>query len=471
MTKVTIVWPNGPTLIKDFQDKTIAAGPLYLAKVLEANGFEATVVDGSILVPEQEIRGDTEGGMNKLVQIIEKTQPDILGIGSWTVNMPHAAEISRIFKARNEDIPVVMGGHNPTFLPNETLSLLPHIDYLIRGEGEYTFLELVQRLSRNERVESVKGISYLKEGRVINNPSRPLIPDLNELPFIDLENVYQRPKDANIAVFYSRGCWANCSYCSINAMWGKERYFSVDYVINQVKHILELYPNIGIRYDSDSFLTNLPWARKIADEFHKNFPDRRWHMLARMDSLTKENIKYFESRGLGSMFIGIESVIPETLRFFGKTTVPEYYVKRCREVLEILKESSIKTSLSFIYGAPNETAKDFETLNKFIESLLGTELILFGGPITLYPGTTLWNSYCKGEIQVYRRPEYSGVMLNNITLAEKYSNLVWMAPDRYRIKSNVLSPEELEKNISKTHEIIHREKVNLNKMHEDLNIK
>lgn len=254
-------------------------------------------------------------------------------------------------------------------------------------------------------------------------------------------------------------------------MWGKERYFSIGYIIKQLKHILDLYPNIGIRYDSDSFLTNLPWAKRMADEFHKNFPDRRWHMLARADTLTKENIEYFESKGLGSMFIGIESIVPSTLRFFDKTTAPEFYAERCKKVLEILKKSSIKTSLSFIYGTPNETEKDFAKLNKFIESLVGTEFILFGGPLTLYPGTKLWNMYANSQIEIYRRPENSGVMLNNITLAEKYSNLVWMAPDLYRIKSYVLSKEKLEENISKTHEIIHREKVNLNKMHEELNIR
>lgn len=454
--KVTLFWAPGPTKIKDTADTAAAPAMLCLSKFLMREGFETSIVDGSLLAPQHKISENIEKGLSRLLKTIERTSPDILAVGSWTTNMPYAAEITREFKARNPNVQIVLGGHNATFVPEETLGLLPHIDFLVRGEGGQTLLELCRNISEPGKLSSVLGVSFRgADCRIVHNANRPLIDDLNTLPLLDLEEVVDRPNDTSFSLLFGRGCPYKCSFCSISGMWGSVRHFSPDYIIRQMKHVHRLYGDINIRFDSDNFLCNIPWAKKVASLLHKEFPTLRWHALVRADHISRDIMGYMRSCGLNSVFVGIESVIPSTLQFYNKTADPAGYIRQVTDAIKILDEFEYYSFLSFVSGAPDETREDMLRTEQFILSLKGKpNHELFGGPLTIYPGTSLWEKYKKGELEVYQRPDNSP-LLSDVAIEKKYGNLLWMSPNLYRVRNRTMPREEFESLLARVQNAIH----------------
>jgi radical SAM superfamily enzyme YgiQ (UPF0313 family) len=123
-------------------------------------------------------------------------QADIVFVSTITCTAPRAYEIAKACKERN--IPVVMGGPHPTFLPDDALQ---HSDYVVRGEGEETVVELLEALSDGGKPYGVKGVSFWDGNQIVHNPPRPLVQDLDSLPFPDLDLIVGKEKHVRHADF------------------------------------------------------------------------------------------------------------------------------------------------------------------------------------------------------------------------------------------------------------------------------
>ena len=446
MTKITLFWTgdlslNNPSPSRNYN---LPLGINYIAKCLETAGFEVTIIDSSLILEEKDFL-DRNIVLQKCLNIVKNTNPDILGIGAWTYNMPFVAEFCKHFKQKT-NIPIILGGYNATHLPSETLFRIPEIDYVIRGEGEYTMVELCTALNSNttQDLKKIKGISFFPKNRkkVIHTPNRPQIKNLDELPIIDFE-LFKHLKKEDITQKFqfmiSRGCIGNCTFCNTRKMWPQVRYFSIDYINKQIKHFVDLYSIQYLNLTDDTINSNALKLKEFSNMLKTKHEGIKWGSSTRIDMVSKSVFKELKSSGFESVFIGIESIIPESLKFLNKTSNPEFYINRIPKALKILKELDITKSCAFIHGSPNETKNDLWKLCDFIIDLLkkdSMEISCFG--LTLFPGSPLWDMFMKGKINLQSVNPPREIRL----FSSEYKKYPWMSPDYFCIKKNYMSIEE-----------------------------
>ncbi len=156
---------------------------------------------------------------------------DMIGISSITSTAPRAFHLAKRFQSMG--IPVVMGGPHPTFLPEESLQ---YADYVVRGEGEETLIELLERLGSGIPLDDIRGLSFRKGNAFVHNPDRPLVQDLDAAPIPDFTVVHNWGKRTYLPIATSRGCPFDCKFCSVIPMFGRAyRFKSLDRVMEEIR--------------------------------------------------------------------------------------------------------------------------------------------------------------------------------------------------------------------------------------------
>ncbi|RLF86968.1 B12-binding domain-containing radical SAM protein, partial [Thermococci archaeon] len=170
--KILLISPPTISAIKAIVGTTgPPLGLAYLASMIR-DEHDVKIVDS---LAEEYTYRDVE-------RIIRKYDPDVVGITSTTSMMPDAYTVAKIAKMHNENVKVVMGGPHVTFVPERTFKECPYIDFIVRGEGEITFRELIDALDKGKDTSNILGLSINMEGEVRNNPPRPLIKDVDTIP-------------------------------------------------------------------------------------------------------------------------------------------------------------------------------------------------------------------------------------------------------------------------------------------------
>ncbi len=322
-------------------------------------------------------------------RVIRKFNPDIVGISSTTSMMPDAYVVAEMAKRYNENVKVVMGGPHVTFVPDRTFKECPYIDFIVRGEGEVTFKELVNALERNEDPSNILGLSINRGGKVKNNPPRPLIKDIDAIPMPSYDLLpmekYQAGGVRFGTVITSRGCPFNCIFCSSSLQFGKRwRGHSDSRVIEELKLLHEKYRIREIEFLDDEFTLNRPRAVRIAKRIREEGLDISWSASSRVDTFTDEIAQAMEKGGCHTVYFGIESGSQKTLNFIGKKITLE------QSIVAVKKAKSHKLNAlgAFIIGFPDETKEDVEKTIKFSKKV-GVDYAQFT-IATPYPGTRLW---------------------------------------------------------------------------------
>src|SRR5512135_1769714 len=218
---------------------------------------------------------------------------------------------------------VVMGGPHPGYVDEEILST-KRVDFIVRGEGEVTFSELVVALEKNGRTDSIQGISFFSEGKPVRTPARPFIEDLDSLPLparhlIPIED-YQRTKFGGRPIaplITSRGCPYQCAFCSSSHFWGtKVRMRSVASLLSEIQEIHHRYHFNAMAFVDDTF--NL-FPKRVIEICHgivEKKLDLWWWCLSRIDLLLRNEDMIHEMvwAGAKSVFIGVESPRRATLK-------------------------------------------------------------------------------------------------------------------------------------------------------------
>ena len=464
---IALLWPPIPHGPPDDRSIQPNMGMAYLAAVLR-DEFNVSVIDANIIHQpfsdfykhllrkkgKDEIKVWDEITL-KLIRLIEKTNPDILGVGSWSYNMPFVAEFTRLFKARNPNIPLIVGGINSTLMPDETLAVMPYVDYLVRGEGEYTFLELVQKLLNNQSINNVQGISFLKEGKVINNPKRDFIKNLDILPFFDYENFIGFDKWSKhkgfqfVQLLASRGCVGKCTFCSVYQMWKAQRFYSKEYLVKQTKRLLNLYDlkQEVIAFMDDNFVVDFNQTKKLVNLFKEKLPSFIWQIVdMRVDASSNEFLNYCSKKDCDFIGFGVESINAKSLKFMNKTISAQSYIKKVSDIIRITNDLGIKTALSSILGTPTETEKDMiKQANFYINIYNKYEYASFDiCPLVVHPATNLWRDYKNKKIEIYKRPQGSPKRFYEGLYSDRWDHLLFMVPNAYRIPNIHMSNDKFE---------------------------
>ncbi len=356
-------------------------GLAYIASCLRNNGFkEVAIVDAAI-----------EKNINKIMSF----SPDIAGFTAMTPNYPEAVNLAKEIKNKKPNIKLVIGGSHATFLPEDALSVF---DFVVRGEGEQTMVELCRKIEAGKNdFETIDGISWKKNGKIIHNKDREFIKNLDKLPMpaYDLLNIeiYQdKTPPSNIRkgrwVSYSssRGCPFGCRYCSVTNFWGRIwRGHSAERIVNDIEALIKKYNLESIFFVDDNFTFKRERIMEMCRLIKQKNLKFEWSCSCRVDQVDEELLREMKKAGCWRIGFGVEAGTQKIIDWYGKKIT----IEKAVEAVKLCRKVGISPFCFFIIGAPVETEDDIkETISaakKINPDIIGVSFL------TPFPGSKLYD--------------------------------------------------------------------------------
>jgi len=333
-------------------------GLMSLAAYLIGQGIEVQIADFIISRFSEE----------KARAIINDFNPDVIGATGVTMNIKKAFAILQYFKELKPDSVFVMGGPHVTFDADTVLREHSFIDYIVRGEGEITFVELLSKIQHHESPAAVLGISYRENGEIIHNEMRPFIEDINILPFPARHLVAltkYRALRFPINMVTSRGCPHQCIFCLGSKMVGRKvRHFETMRIVDEFEMLSKMgFPQINIV--DDLFTSNKKRCIAFCDEIIRRGIRHKWTAFARVDTVSLDLLQAMKHAGCTTLCFGIESGNQEILN----TVKKRITIEKCKQAVDLCNEAGIIPMTSYILGLPGETMETVEATMNFARKL------------------------------------------------------------------------------------------------------
>jgi anaerobic magnesium-protoporphyrin IX monomethyl ester cyclase len=353
----------------------------YLAAVLEKNQYQVDVIDCQVLkLSFEDFRSE-----------ISKRQPNIVGVTSSTLTYQTALKLVKITKEACPNCITVAGGPHVTFWDDKALEECPELDIVARREGENTFLELAQRIEAGKSYHDVIGTTCRKDGKIIRNPDRPYIEDLDSLPF-PARHLWPmerfREYEDILYLATSRGCVYWCEFCSTVRMHGRKyRMRNPKNVADELELLHKTYGISKFTFCDDAFTVDQPRTEALCNEILKRGLKIEWNCGTRVDMITKELLAKMKESGCISVWFGVESGSQQVLDAMKKGITPELTTK----VFGWVRELGLKPIPNVILGFPGETKESAWKTIKFVEKISPDD-VGFYNVATPFPGTPMYDS-------------------------------------------------------------------------------
>lgn len=352
----------------------------YLAAVLEKNEYQVNVIDCQLLkLSSEDFRSE-----------ISKRQPNIVGVTSSTLTYQSALKLVKIVKEACPDCITIAGGPHVTFWDDKALEECPELDIVVRREGEITMLEIVQKIEADKSYDDVLGTTVRKEGKIVKNPDRPYIEDLDGLPFParhlwPLDRLREYEDILYLAT--SRGCVYWCEFCTTVRMHGRKyRMRSPKNVVDELEFLHKTYGAKKFTFCDDAFTVDQPRTEALCSEILQRGLKIEWNCGTRVDMITKDLLMKMKESGCISVWFGVESGTQQVLDAMKKGITPELTIK----VLGWVRELGLKPVPNVILGFPGETKKSAWKTIKFVEKIAPDE-VGFYNVATPFPGTPMYD--------------------------------------------------------------------------------
>ena len=274
----------------------------------------------------------------------------------------------RFFSHLQDKVRIFMGTHATAL--TEYILEKGYCDIIVRGEPEYTTLETVRNLSN---LKDVLGISYREEGRVVNNAGRPLIENLDELPFpardlVDNSKyrIVSFPGEPVAMVLTSRGCPFDCTFCATHLFYQRKRNVrSVENVVAEIEEIVRKFRINHIFLIDDTFTIGEKRVIGLCELLQERKLDIEWICLGRVDTVTEPMLNAMHKAGCKEIIYGIESASPAVLA----TTRKNITLEQMHNAVKITKDLGIRVSLFFMFGNPGDTLESIRATSRLARKL------------------------------------------------------------------------------------------------------
>ena len=368
MPKMIFIEPKAPNLHIFSKFTLPRLGSFILASMMQKRGWDVEII--------------VEQTQNIPFQKIEEA--DYVGISTITPTAPRAYAIAD--RIRKMGIPVVMGGPHVTYLYREGLD---HADYVIRGEGEHALMALVDVWEGKGTLSEVPNLAYNVDGKIQVNPIQPFIENLDDIPFPDFSLLKTKllhiGRRKTIPVQTSRGCPFNCSFCSVTGMFGKKyRFRSTENIIRELRQYN--HPKNDIFFYDDNFTANRDRTKKLLRRMIEEGFKFRWSTQVRVDiAKDLELIRLMKKAGCHTLYIGFESINPESLKEMHKAQT----IDDMMQAIKTLHKYRINIHGMFVYGFDEDNWKTVKKTVKFAKKakLSSTQFLI----LTPLPGSDLYN--------------------------------------------------------------------------------
>jgi radical SAM superfamily enzyme YgiQ (UPF0313 family) len=451
---------NAPS---ELEIPTLPLGLAYLAAYLIEHGVRVKVLDAW-----------AEGwDYQTLADEVAAIEPSIVGISMVSPNYENVKKTAEFIKARVPRAKIVLGGYHPSALPREILSEIPAVDFVVTGEGEATFLELVRAINNGENdFNGIRGIAFRAADTIRINHARDYIKNLDTLPFParDLFPISRYRTVAPygkrrpfVSLISSRGCPYTCSYCCKVVFGSNYRYLSAGRVIQEVKLLIERYSVKEIRFYDDIFTFNKERLYEICSFLLREKNRPIWSCLTRPELIDQAMLKVMQRAGCWLVAYGVESANKDILEKLNRFCHPDII----RRAFKWTRQAGIRSLAYFMIGLPQES-KDMikDTINFAVE--LRPDYAAFSNYV-LMPGSVLYDQVVSGCKQSWlRHPKFvaskstvfpfsrqdrtyvDGLSLDELDRVNLYANRRFYFRPGYIINQllNTRSPSELVYNFS-----------------------
>lgn len=354
---------NNPAIIETHRGYNPPLGIMSLAGYLEANStHKVQLLDAQ---PSEMTYAD-------LATFLRGVNPDVVGITAMTFTLIDVMKTVRLVKELHPQTTVVLGGPHVHIYPEETIEF-PGVDYLVQGEGELAFLQLLDSLDNPDSLSAIGGLVYLRDGEFVNNGIASASEDLDELGFparhlTNISNYTSLLGKDNVitTMFTSRGCPYRCTFCDrpFSPVISGFRWRTAKHVADE----MELCAELGIReafiYD-DTFTVRKDRVFELCDEIKKRKLKFRWDVRAHVNTVTPEMLQAMSDAGCDRIHYGVESGNDRMLKVIKKNST----VARIRDAVKWTKAAKMEVLCYFIIGQQTETQTDIDDSIRLAQEL------------------------------------------------------------------------------------------------------
>jgi radical SAM superfamily enzyme YgiQ (UPF0313 family) len=346
-------------------------GSVLLGTIMRAKGYDVRVYIEDI----------------QAIDMNEVLSADLVAVSAITSTAPQSYKLADM--VRKAGVIVAMGGTHTSFMPEEGLQ---HADFVVRGEGEFAFQELVDAIQRGDGFDKIQNLSYrTSDGHVVSNPERPKIPNLDVNPIPDYHLISGWKPGGVISVATSRGCPFSCTFCSVPGMYGHAfRTHSIDRVLQE----LELHKgNMYTFFADDIFTANKKRVKELLRQMIARGLTPQWGAQVRTETVDDpELLQLMRDSNCFNVYVGFESINPRTLKLFQK----KQDLAKIERSIERFHAHKIRIHGMFVVGSDED---DVETIDATAEFALKHDIDSIQFMIlTPIPGSPDWDTlYNKGN--------------------------------------------------------------------------
>jgi len=344
-------------------------GIATLSSVLRNAGHALRILDMEAVLMEYQALRD----------YLRASPPDLVGIHCTTPVSHYAARCAAIVAETCPDATLIVGGPHPTLLPDDTLSRMPQVDYLLRGEAEHTLCDLVQRLGQGDTTpDDIPGIGFRRGDEMFISPKLPRVDDLDSLPLpsydlLPLEAYFHGNSLAEtgaggraFTMMTSRGCPYHCIFCSAPTIYGhKFRMRSPEHVVREMKLLVDTYQVGHLVFYDACFGANRAHSVGICEKILEENIQVTWRVRMRADRVDAQLLALMRKAGCTTVAFGVETGTQRLLDVLEKNET----IADIEQGFRLAKEAGLWTVGYFMFGVPGETRQDSYKTVEFAKRL------------------------------------------------------------------------------------------------------
>ena len=371
---------NNPSIIEEERGYSPPLGLLYVAAFLERyTKHDVSIIDAQV----ESLDYDS------LRSRIGSLMPDVVGLTAMTMTLIDVINTVKIVKDVSPGAKVVLGGPHVHLFPDETINL-ENVDYVVLGEGEEVFKELLSAIDDRAALRKISGIVFKDNGEIINTGIGPQIKDLDKLPFPARKLVPYKKYGSLLSkgkvvttIFTSRGCPFKCSFCDRPHLGKVFRARSAENVVDELEECTRLGIHEFLFYD-DTFTVDKSRVLKICDEIVRRKLDIAWDIRTRVDTVDEETIRHLKMAGCHGIHYGVEAGTEKILRILNKGIT----IKQVERVFDLTRRYGIPILAYFMIGNPTETSDDIYKTFRVMRNLNPDYVHIT--ILTPFPGTKIY---------------------------------------------------------------------------------
>jgi radical SAM superfamily enzyme YgiQ (UPF0313 family) len=351
--------------------RIVPMGLFYIGAQLMEKGFDTEILNLADA-------GEDPAGVFK--KVLETRKPDVIGFSVMNPNRWNAVDCARAARKIHPGAVLVFGGPAPTFLFDHLFSVCPEIDYIVKGEGEITFPELLAALETGEPVEDIQGLVMKRDGRIIETPPRPPLEDLDALVHPSTYFTFQH-------LAMSRGCPGACTFCGSPEFWGNRQVRA--HSPQWLAHEMEALAKKGVTHfyiSDDTFTMDKPRVLEFCRLIIQKNLSITWNAISRVDCVDEDILGAMRKAGCIQISYGVESGSEKIRKALGKPIDREKIIS----AFALTKSYGILPRAYFICGSPGETKDTIRESMDLIHAIQPLGAVFY--MLVIFPGTFLYRS-------------------------------------------------------------------------------